>query len=116
MELAGVDFQKELIKLTIKDGEDIKDFIIRLEKCITNCRDHNIVLTESLLKSRLHDNTTGKLERMVLMRINEGKSYKEIIITPLIKSAKAKHQHTCMHKADKEGIQFHFLIPSCNAN
>ena len=59
-----------MIELTINDGEGIKDFIIRLEKCITNCRVYNIVLTESLLKSRLHDNTTGKLEGMALMRIN----------------------------------------------
>ena len=52
-ELASVNHQQFLIDLTRQNGEDIKDFIVRLDNAITNCRTHNIPMSKSLLNSKI---------------------------------------------------------------
>ena len=77
-ELAGVNHQEFLINLHRQDNEDIKDFIVRLDNAITNCRTHHIPMSNSLLNSKLKNNTKGYMKSMVLMKISDGKTFNEI--------------------------------------
>ena len=77
-ELAGVNHQEFLINLCRQNNEDIKDFIVRLDNAISNCRTHHIQMSQSLLNSKLLNNTVGHIKTMVLMKISEGKTINEI--------------------------------------
>ena len=78
-ELAGVNYQQKLINLTRCNAESIKSFVQRLEESIAECKAHKIPISESLLKSKLLENTTcDALKTMVMLRIDEGKSFAKI--------------------------------------
>lgn len=77
-ELASVNYQEILTNIRRNENEGIKDFIIRLDNAITNCRSHKIEMSESLLKSKLKSNTKGYIKSMVISQISAKKTFSEI--------------------------------------
>ena len=59
-------------------NEDTKDFIVRFDKAITNCRRHHIPMINSPLNSKLKNYTKGFMKSMVLMKFSDGKTFNEI--------------------------------------
>ena len=77
-DLSSVNYQEILTNIHRNENEDIKDFIIRLDNAITNCRSHNIKMSQILLKSKLKSNTKGFIKSMVISKISSGKRYNHI--------------------------------------
>ena len=77
-ELAWVNYREFLINLHRQDNEDIKYFIVRVDNAIVNCRTHHIPMSNTLLNSKLKNNTKGCTSSMVLMKISDGKTFNEI--------------------------------------